>query len=155
MTSPAGTGSRPSPPHSGRGAGLAVDIGSSMGFTTYSVFRERPTVCVDVDAGNLRWHRDRVAAVPGALRPLCVVALATALPLKQGVARYVPCSEVLAHLDDDARVVSEIARVLAPGERAVVTVSYPGLGFTSFLERRRHFNGPGFSRTGATHPTGL
>jgi SAM-dependent methyltransferase len=117
------------------GAGLAVDIGSGMGFTTYAVFGERPTVCVDMDAANLRWYRERVAAVPGARRPLCVVGLAAELPLKGGVARYVLCSEVLEHLDDDARAVSEIARVLSPGGRAVVTVPYTGLGFTSFLER--------------------
>lgn len=116
-------------------AGLAVDIGSGTGFTTYSLFGERPTVCVDGEAGNLRWYRDRVMAVAGARRPLCVVALATSLPLKSGVARYVLCSEVLEHLDDDAGAASEIARVLAPGGRAVVTVPYTGLGFTSFLER--------------------
>jgi SAM-dependent methyltransferase len=116
-------------------AGLAVDIGSGMGFTTYGVFGERPTVCVDVDAGNLKWYRERVAAVPGARRPLCVVGLATELPLKGDVAQYLLCSEVLEHLDDDTRAVSEIARVLAPGGRAVVTVPYTGLGFTSFLER--------------------
>jgi SAM-dependent methyltransferase len=107
------------------GARLAVDIGSGMGFTTYGVFGESPTVCIDVEAANLRWCRERVAAVPGARRPLCVVGLATGLPLKAGVARYVLCSEVLEHLDDDAGDVSEIARVLAPGERAVVTVPIP------------------------------
>jgi SAM-dependent methyltransferase len=117
------------------GPGLAVDIGSGTGFTTYSVFGERPTVCIDVEAGNLRWYRDRVMAVPGARRPLCVVGLATQLPLKSGVARYVLCSEVLEHLDDDSGATGEIARVLAPGGRAVVTVPYTGLGFTSFLER--------------------
>lgn len=117
------------------GAELAVDIGSGTGFTTYGVFGERPTVCIDVEAGNLRWYRERVMEVPGARRPLCVVGLATELPLKGGVARYVLCSEVLEHLDDDARAASEIARVLAPGGRAVVTVPYTGLGFTSFLER--------------------
>jgi SAM-dependent methyltransferase len=117
------------------GPGLAIDIGSGTGFTTYSVFGERPTVCIDMEAGNLRWYRDRVLAVPGARRPLCVVALATSLPLKRGLARYVLCSEVLEHLDDDARAAAEIARVLAPGGQAVVTVPYTGLGFTSFLER--------------------
>jgi ubiquinone/menaquinone biosynthesis C-methylase UbiE len=115
--------------------GLAVDIGSGTGFTTYSVFGERPTVCIDVEAANLRWYRDRVMAVPGARRPLCVVALATSLPLKSGVTRYVLCSEVLEHLDDDSGAVGEMARVLAPGGRAVVTVPYTGLGSTSFLER--------------------
>lgn len=114
--------------------GLALDIGIGIGYTTYGVFGDRPTVCVDLDAANLRYYRERVGSVPGARRPLCVIARATALPFKTGVFRFVLCSEVLEHLDDDHAAGEELARVLAPDGRAVITVPYTGLGFTGFLE---------------------
>lgn len=116
------------------GPGVALDIGVGTGYTTYSVFGERPTVCVDIDAANLRSYRDRVASVPGARKPLCVAALATALPFRAGVFRFVLCSEVMEHLEDDDAAATEIARAMAPGATAVITVPYTGLGFTSFLE---------------------
>jgi SAM-dependent methyltransferase len=117
--------------------GLAVDIGAGTGYTTYRVFGDRPIVCVDLDAANLRYYRDHLAAVPGARRPLCVVAAAAALPFKNGSFRFALCSEVLEHVEDDAGAAAELSRVLVPGGRAVVTVPYTGLGFTSFLELLR------------------
>lgn len=114
--------------------GLALDIGIGTGYTTYSVFGGRATVCVDLDADNLRNFRARLAGVPGAPRPLCVIALATALPFKAGAFALVLCSEVFEHLDDDDAAARELARVLAADGRAVLTVPYTGIGFTSFLE---------------------
>ena len=116
------------------GPGVALDIGVGTGYTTYSVFGERPTVCVDIDTANLRNYRDRVGSVPGARKPLCVAALATALPFRAGVFRFVLCSEVMEHLEDDDAAAKEIARAMAPGATAVITVPYTGLGFTSFLD---------------------
>jgi SAM-dependent methyltransferase len=120
----------------GEGAppGLALDVGVGTGYTTFSVFGSRPTVCLDVDPANLRYYRDRLRAVPGARPPLCVAAAATALPFRDGVFASVLCSEVLEHLDDDAGAMREIVRVLGRGGQAVLTVPYTGLGFTSFLE---------------------
>jgi SAM-dependent methyltransferase len=114
--------------------GLALDIGLGTGYTTYRVFGDRPTVCIDIDTGNLRLYRDRLGSVPGAHPPLCVAAAATALPFKSGVFGSILVSEVLEHVEDDDAAAGEIARVLAPHGRAVVTVPYTGLGFTSFLE---------------------
>src|SRR5262245_9843945 len=74
------------------GPGLALDIGVGTGFTTYSVFGERPTVSVDVDTANLKTYRDRIRSIAGARPPLCVAALATALPFKEGVFTFALCS---------------------------------------------------------------
>jgi SAM-dependent methyltransferase len=115
------------------GPGLALDIGIGTGYTTYSVFDDRLTTCVDVDIANLRHYRDRVCAVPGARRPLCVAAEAVALPFKAEAFRFVLCSEVMEHLEDDDAASGELARVMATGGRAVITVPYTGLRFTSFL----------------------
>lgn len=116
------------------GPGLALDIGIGTGYTTYTVFGDRPTVCVDVDAANLRSYRDRLAEAPGARSPLCVMAHATALPFQTGVFRFALCSEVMEHLEDHDAASRELGRVLAADGAAVITVPYTGLGFTSFLE---------------------
>ena len=115
------------------GPGLALDIGIGTGYTTYSVFDDRPTACVDVDTANLRHYRDRVCSVPGARRPLCAAAEAAALPFKAEAFRFVLCSEVMEHLADDAAATGELAREMAADGTAVITVPYTGLGFTSFL----------------------
>ena len=114
--------------------GLALDIGIGTGYTTRAVFGSRPTVCVDIDAANLDGFRARFAARPDARGPLCVIALATALPFKSGSFRFILCSEVLEHLEDDDTAAGELARVLAPVGIAIITVPFTGLGFTSFLE---------------------
>ena len=116
------------------GEGLALDIGSGTGYTTYCLFGDRPTVCVDLHAPNLHYLRSRIASIPGARQPLCVIARATALPFKGRAFQFILCSEVLEHLEDDDAAVRELARVIASDGRAVITVPYTGLGFRSSLE---------------------
>ena len=118
----------------GDGQGLALDIGLGTGYTTYRVFGDRPTVCIDIDAGNLRLYRDRLMAVPGVRRPMCVVAAATALPFRTGTFRWILASEVLEHIEDDVTAAGELSRVLSEKGAVIVTVPYSGIGFTSFLE---------------------
>jgi SAM-dependent methyltransferase len=114
--------------------GLALDIGSGIGYTTISVLGNHPTVCVDLHPPNLLFYCRKITSAQLAVRPLCVVARATALPFKPKTFRFILCSEVLEHLDDDEGCVQEIARLLSDDGRAVVTVPYTGIGFTSFLE---------------------
>jgi ubiquinone/menaquinone biosynthesis C-methylase UbiE len=116
------------------GKGIALDVGLGTGYTTYRVFGNRPTVCIDIDAGNLRLYRDRLMAVPSVERPLCVVAAATALPFRAGLFRWILASEVLEHIEDDMTAAGELSRVLAENGAVVITVPYIGIGFTGFLE---------------------
>ncbi len=117
------------------GEGLALDIGIGTGFTTYNVFGDRPTVCLDYHAPNLHYYRNKLSTLTGdSGRALGVTAAATSLPFAPEAFRFILCSEVLEHLDDDDSAVSEIARVLSPDGRLVVTVPYTGMGYTGFLE---------------------
>lgn len=116
------------------GKGLALDIGSGTGYTTSCIFGDRQTVCVDLHAPNLHQYLSRLASIPNARQPLCVVAQAVALPFKAGVFRFILCSEVIEHLENDDAAVRELTRVLSSDGRAVITVPYTGMGFTSFLE---------------------
>jgi len=47
---------------------------------------------------------------------------AEVMPLRDGVADAVVCGEVLEHLPDDRKAITEMFRILAPGGRALVTV---------------------------------
>ncbi len=114
--------------------GLALDIGIGTGYTTYQALAGRPTACVDLHVQNLLDYRRRIARIANAQSPWCIAAQATALPFRTGAFSAILCSEVLEHLEEDEPAVREIARLLAPRGRVVITVPYTGLGFTGFLE---------------------
>ena len=117
-----------------QGEGLALDIGIGTGYATSQVFEDRPTVCLDMIASNLHYHREKQLGL-GRPAPICTLAVATELPYADGTFKYILCSEVLEHLEDDDAAVAEIARVLRDDGRAVITVPYSGHGYASFLER--------------------
>src|SRR5437016_3442673 len=96
------------------------------------VFGERDTVCVDLYAPNLCYVREKAQEI--VRRPDLVLAPAACLPFKSGSFRYILCSEVIEHLQDDDATVAEIGRLLTNDGAAVITAPYTGLGFTSFLE---------------------
>ncbi len=114
--------------------GPVLDIGVGTGYLTYRIFGVRPIVCLDLHEPNLRNLREKIAHFSPGVQPMCVVARATHLPFKPAVFNNILCSEVLEHLEDDQAAVNEIARVLSPSGRAVVSVPYSGFGFASFLE---------------------
>jgi SAM-dependent methyltransferase len=131
------------------GAGRALDIGSGTGYTTEEVFGDRPTVCLDLIEANLDYYRDQISAIEGHPPTEFVMGSAIDLPFESESFKYILCSEVLEHLEDDNLAVAEIARVLQPDGKAVITVPYTGLGFTGFLELLRiktvhDFPGPEF-----------
>ena len=117
--------------------GTALDIGIGTGYTTYNVFGDRPTVCLDLHQPNLLYYKDRVGEMTSSPQTHYTVGQATALPYRSESFQYVLCSEVLEHLEDDDAAIEEIARVMAPDGRAILTVPYSGLGFTGFLELLR------------------
>jgi predicted SAM-dependent methyltransferase len=69
----------------------------------------------------------------------------TDLPLLDGSYSLVWCSHVLEHIEDDAKAMSEIFRVLAPGGVAVIMVpiygatTYEDWTITEPAERLKHF----------------
>lgn len=69
-----------------------------------------------------------------------------ALPFADGRFALVLATDVLEHVDDDRRALSEVARVLAPGGRVVITVpAFPslwGLQDEVSHHRRRYRRGP-------------
>jgi SAM-dependent methyltransferase len=114
-----------------------LDIGSGTSSYPLMLAREGATVVVaELDEGRVRWQRDKIAQVgTGRGTVLPVVADATRLPFPAGAFTRVSAVSSIEHIPDDRAVGREIARVLAPGGRAVISVPY------TWDERRAFFPG--------------
>lgn len=114
-----------------------LDIGSGTSSYPLMLAREGATVVVaELDEERVRWQRRKVLEVgAGPGRVLPVVADATRLPFGDGSFRRVSAVSSIEHIPDDRSVGREIARVLAPGGVAVISVPY------TFGERAHFFRG--------------
>jgi SAM-dependent methyltransferase len=90
--------------HAASLTGLVVNIGSGEDLRQFG----RRTVHVDAHAPSVTVRAN----------------LATALPFKDAVFDGAICTEVLEHVPDDTVVIREIARVLKPGARLIVSVPF-------------------------------
>jgi len=97
------------------GAQLGLDIGCGLGMYT-APLGEQVGLAIGLE---VEWERAVVAHGRG-----LTVALATSeqLPLPAGSVDLVLLHEVLEHVADDEATLREVARVLAPGGRAVIFV---------------------------------
>jgi len=114
-----------------------LDIGSGTSSYPLMLAREGATVVVaELDEERVRWQLHKAAEVgagPGQVLP--VVADATRLPFRDGSFTRVSAVSSIEHIPNDRAVGREIARVLAPGGIAVVSVPY------TFHERHAFFPG--------------
>jgi ubiquinone/menaquinone biosynthesis C-methylase UbiE len=114
-----------------------LDIGS--GTSSYPLMLARKgaaVVIAELDEARVRWQRQKLGQVgAGRGQALPVIADATALPFRDGAFHRVSAISSIEHIPDDRAVGREIARVLAPGGRAVISVPY------TFGERQTFFAG--------------
>lgn len=103
-----------------------IDVGAGRGLYTLEtlVSRFQWVVAVEVREDHLAYlaEQRRVRRLSN-LR--LVRASAECLPFKVGVFDTVVCTEVIEHLNDDRTGVAELARVLQPGGRLVLSVPVP------------------------------
>jgi SAM-dependent methyltransferase len=68
-----------------------------------------------------------------------VVADATRLPFSDGAFSHTVCSEVLEHIEDDEAALGEMARVMVPGGRMLVTFPHRRIYYWNDDRYVRHF----------------
>lgn len=96
--------------------GRVLDLGCGVGgFLTGLEALGRVVVASDIDRASLVTCRER-----GFARGL--VADGYALPFADGAFELVCLFDALEHIPDEARALAEVARILAPGGRVLVTV---------------------------------
>jgi SAM-dependent methyltransferase len=122
--------------------GRLVDVGCGTGGNLAFVERRFPAVArlgLDFDAGALAYTRGRGAArgLVGLIR-----GDGTRLPFRDGSVDCVLALDIIEHFDDDAALIAEFRRVLAPGGELVASVpAYPWLWspHDEFLHHRRRY----------------
>ncbi len=106
-----------------------LDLGCGGGRHAFEAFRRGArVVAADLDLKELSPVRAMFGAMaaageaPPAAAAAAVTADATRLPFPDGCFDKVIAAEILEHVPDDLRAMTEIARVLRPGGTAAVTV---------------------------------
>lgn len=92
-----------------------LDLGSGVGVHGELLARWGRPVLLDHSPDALGFARARTSLT-------CCRADATRLPFRDGSFELACALDVLEHLDDDARALAELRRVLAPGGRLLVMV---------------------------------
>lgn len=107
------------------GAGdVVVDVGCGAGVNSLFCARHGARVhAVDREPQVIRELRARLAAEARG-EYVALVSDANPLPLDDGIATRVVCTEVLQHVEDPRRMLAELVRVGAPG--ALYLLSVPG-----------------------------
>jgi 2-polyprenyl-3-methyl-5-hydroxy-6-metoxy-1,4-benzoquinol methylase len=102
--------------------GKAADLGCATGyFSARLAALGLSVVCVDVSAENLTALEHRYPDLIAGAALVPVQASVTDLPIESESVGAVFCMEVIEHVEDDRRAISEMHRVLVPGGLCVLT----------------------------------
>jgi SAM-dependent methyltransferase len=104
---------------------VVVDVGcGDGGAILFCAQREAEVIAVDIDPAVIAGIESRLAS-SSARAYSTHVSDSDPLPLGDGIATRVLCSEVLEHVDDPKRVLSELVRIGKAGARYLITVPDP------------------------------
>jgi len=102
-----------------------VDVGCGAGVgCRYAGMAGAAVVGLDVEPGLVREADEAMRGVP-ARSWRGIVSGGDPIPLPDGTATVVLCTEVLEHVDDPPRFVAELARIGRPGARYLISVPDP------------------------------
>jgi SAM-dependent methyltransferase len=104
---------------------VVVDVGcGDGGAILFCAQRGAEVIAVDIDPGVIAGIAARLANSPARAHST-YVSDSNPLPMADGLATRVICSEVLEHVDDPSAVLSELVRIGKPGAVYLLTVPDP------------------------------
>ncbi|HWT01674.1 MAG TPA: class I SAM-dependent methyltransferase [Pyrinomonadaceae bacterium] len=122
---------------------LAADLGAGTGFVTEGLLRRGlSVVAVDQSEAMLAKMKTKFAAAADKIDYR--KGEAEELPLAEGSVEHVFANMYLHHVEDPARAISEMARILKPGGRLTITDVFEHS--FEFLKTEHHDRWPGFRR---------
>ncbi len=128
-----------------RGGQTAADLGAGTGFVTQALLEAGLTVfAVDRSPEMLAGLRARFPAAAQTGRLTALAGEAHRLPLPDASVDHVFANMLLHHVDDPARAIVEMARILRPGGRLVITDL--DIHTRRLLLDEHHDRWPGFRR---------
>jgi len=102
-----------------------VDVGCGDGVVcVYAGHRGADVIGLDIEPELIERAEKAMAGVP-ARSYRGIVGDADPIPLPDGLATVVICTEVLEHVDDPSRILAELVRIGKPGARYLISVPDP------------------------------
>ena len=100
-----------------------LDAGCGYGVYSFMMAeRKHHITCIDISAERIRAVKQRISEYPPFASAISAErGTLTDLPYKDHQFDLIICSEVLEHMEEDVKAVSELVRVLAPGGYLVLT----------------------------------
>lgn len=124
-----------------------VDVGcGDGGALLFCAAQGAHVIGIDHDEDSLERIRQKLAKT-SARKQECIVSKAETLPLADGIATRVLCTEVLEHVDDPAVVLRELVRIGSPGSIYLIAVPDPlGESMQQQLAPPQYFQRPNHIR---------
>ena len=126
----------------------ALDIGCGVGYTLQRLPDGFKKIGVDYSFSALKLASQQLAKGAALVR-----SSGCALPFKDNSFGLITCIEVLEHLEDDAKAVSEISRVLRPGGLLIASVPnhYYFQEYRELMGHYRHYSPESFAELLSRH----
>ena len=106
-------------------ADLVVDVGSGPGWASQAAGNVgTDVIAIDIDRHAIEQLIEKMHNIP-ARSFQGIVSDSERLPLPNGVASVIVCTEVLEHVDDPDHLLAELVRIGQPGARYLITVPDP------------------------------
>lgn len=118
-----------------------LDVGCGIGFNLIVLLKYadiRHVIGADVASGAVRIAKKRMARQGMNRRVDFVICDAQALPLKESMFDLVVCTEVLEHLYDDVKAVTEISRVTRENSDVFVSVPSSRNTFKKYIAKTQN-----------------
>jgi SAM-dependent methyltransferase len=129
------------------GADTVVDVGCGPGDASVAAgMLGAEVIAIDVDPNLIPHLHQRMTGVP-ARGFRAIASDCDPIPLPDGIASYVICTEVLEHVEDPVRFAAELSRIGRPGATYLISVPDPASEYLMrAVAHRSYFEAPNHRR---------